>query len=331
MNYYNYSELKDLIVVNKEYQEKFREQTDLERRNLKEDLIFYKRILNPLQVRTSINGLVLVDGHHRWELLPEVIKECPEFDLNIPVITVKLDDVPDVMLRTQLGRRNLSPEDIKQYVDTLITEDGFSANRAYKKVAEITGKSKSAIQRIHKEELAEKDRQYHKENNVNERIRVSAKKLPDSGKISPETIETSLQEKERKLEQSRQRRLNKKMEGISTSPNYYKEFEGNLLDSKQLVEYEDKPYYDEVLANGSRYRNYTNQEDYLGTEEYISGTPTNPNNPHTNIPEYERLRHIEDKIKDLKDHLPYFQDSSVHQSMKTFIDNFYSTLNKVSK
>lgn len=44
MKYYNYNELKDLIIVNKDYQEKFRKQTDLERKNLKEDLIYHKRV-----------------------------------------------------------------------------------------------------------------------------------------------------------------------------------------------------------------------------------------------------------------------------------------------
>lgn len=314
MKYYNYNELKDSIIVNKDYQEKFRKQTDLERKNLKDDLIYHKRVLSPLHVRTSINGLVLVDGHHRFNLLPEVIEECPEFDLNIPVVVIKLEDVPNAMLRTQLGRRNLAPEDIKQYVDTLIAEDGLSANKAYNKVAEVIGKSEATIRRIHKPKQAQANR-------LNQSKRNSYSRLVNLTN-SEEVVKSG--EKERKLEQSRQNRINKKMEKVSSS------WEGNLLDTKQLVEYEDKPYYDEVLANGIRYRKYTGQEDYLSTEEYISGASTNPNNPHTNVPEYERLLHIKEKIKDIEEHLPFFQDSPIHSDMFNLVSNYKSRLNSFS-
>ena len=171
--YINYNELKEQLVIKDEYSKEFREQTDIEMSKLKEDLLYHKKVLSPLIVKQTFGSKVLIDGHHRWSLLPEVIREYPSFDLNIPIVIIKPEDVSDVMVRTQLGRRNLSAEDIKQYVDVLITEDGLSANKAYKKVAELTGKSKSAIQRLHKPELAEQDRQYHQ-----------IKKLPDSGKTA---------------------------------------------------------------------------------------------------------------------------------------------------
>lgn len=340
MKYYDYNELKELILINKEYQEKFREQTDLERRNLKEDLIFHKRILSPLQVRLSINGLVLIDGHHRWELLSEVIKECPEFNLKIPVVVIKLDDIADVMLRTQLGRRNLSNGDIKQYVDRLITEDNLSANKAYKQVAEAIDKSISTVKRIHKPEQAEANR-------VSQKVRDITKKSSDErmgitddisvkmNNFSPETTETSLKEKEEKLEESRQKRLSKKMGNSHNSQlnnsDYYKKFKGNLLDTKQLVEYEDKDYYDEVLANGSKYRTYTNKEDYVNSEEYISGAPVNPNNQHTSVPECERLILIKELIDSLKDHLPFFEDSPIHSDIHKLIENYTFRVNLLKK
>lgn len=202
--YINYNELKEQLVIKDEYSKEFREQTDIEMSKLKEDLLYHKKVLSPLIVKQTFGSKVLIDGHHRWSLLPEVIREYPSFDLNIPIVIIKPEDVSDVMVRTQLGRRNLSAEDIKQYVDVLITEDGLSANKAYKKVAELTGKSKSTIKRICNPKQAEA-------NKLNQRVRDSNKKLSDNrigiaddmlvkmDNFSPESIETSLKTKPPKV------------------------------------------------------------------------------------------------------------------------------------
>ena len=62
MQYINYNELKDQIIVSKEYFKKFREQTDKEKQKLKERLLFHKRILSPLIVQKTFAGTTLIDG-----------------------------------------------------------------------------------------------------------------------------------------------------------------------------------------------------------------------------------------------------------------------------
>lgn len=61
------------------------------------------------------------------------------------------------MMRTQIGRRNLTNEDVVAYIDLLIAEEGMTPNQAYLKVSEITGKSLSSLKRMRQAELAQKD------------------------------------------------------------------------------------------------------------------------------------------------------------------------------
>ncbi|PSB06595.1 hypothetical protein C7B62_22410 [Pleurocapsa sp. CCALA 161] len=134
--YLHYNELKNLLVIKEENKTLFRQQTDTEKASLKEALLFHKKLLSPLVICENILGLVLVDGHHRWNLLPEIIEECPEFDLNIPLVKIEPSEAIAEMMRTQLGRRNLSTSEITQYVDYLVIEEGLTKTEAIQQTAE---------------------------------------------------------------------------------------------------------------------------------------------------------------------------------------------------
>jgi len=193
IKYYDYNELKEKLVIKEEYKNKLREHNAIESEKLKKGLLYHKRILTPLEVHLSWGGLVLVCGHHRWNMLPEIITECPDFDLNIPVVFIEAKDVQERIIDEQLGRRNLSNEDIKQYVEVLITEKGLSKNKAYKEVSEKTGFSKSKVKRIVQPELAEAHR-------ASQKIRDTTKKLSQMNNFSPVSIETSLEPLTNKVE-----------------------------------------------------------------------------------------------------------------------------------
>ena len=205
IKYYDYNKLKERLVIKEEIKTKLREHNEIESEKLKKGLLYHKRILTPLEVYPSWGGLVLVCGHHRWNMLPEIIRECPDFDLNIPVVFIEAEDVQERIIDEQLGRRNLSNSEIAQYINLLITEDGLSANKAYEVVAETIGKSPSTIKRIHKPEQA-------KANRVSQKVRDISKKssngkIGDTDDISvkmtektPGSIETSLAGKTTRVE-----------------------------------------------------------------------------------------------------------------------------------
>jgi len=192
IKYYDYNELKEILVIKEEIKTKLREHNEIESEKLRKGLLYHKRILTPLEVHLSWGGLVLVCGHHRWNMLPEIITECPDFDLNIPVVFIEAKDVQERIIDEQLGRRNLSNEDIKQYVEVLITEKGLSKNKAYKEVSEKTGFSKSKVKRIVQPELAEAHR-------ASQKIRDTTKKLSQMNNFSPVSIETSSKTKKSSL------------------------------------------------------------------------------------------------------------------------------------
>ncbi|MEL6440590.1 MAG: hypothetical protein AAFQ80_15190 [Cyanobacteria bacterium J06621_8] len=196
MNYLNYNKLKQVIVINKKHQEKFRPQNEIERENLKADLLYHKEILNPLKVRQTITGYELIDGHHRWELLPEVIRECAEFKLDIPIVFIDLASVPLVMLQTQLGRRNLDSETIAKYVDSL-RQNGETKGKAIKQAAEDLNVSvnsvKNAVYPGRAEQAKEYSKNYHT-NNDKTLLLTSSKSLPISARNQPQSIENSLED-----------------------------------------------------------------------------------------------------------------------------------------
>ena len=197
IKYYDYNKLKERLVVKEEIKTKLREHNEIESEKLKKGLLYHKRILTPLEVYPSWGGLVLVCGHHRWNILPEIIKECPDFDLNIPVVFIEAEDVQERIIDEQLGRRNLSNSEIAQYINLLITEDGLSANKAYEVVAETIGKSPSTIKRIHKPEQAKANRVSQKVRDIskkssNERMRLTDDISVKMTEKTPESIGTSL-------------------------------------------------------------------------------------------------------------------------------------------
>lgn len=185
IKYYNYSDLKEILVIKEKIRTKLREHNEIESEKLRKGLLYHKKILTPLEVYLSWGGMVLVCGHHRWNMLPEIVKECPDFDLNIPVVFIKVEDVQERIIDEQLGRRNLSNEDIMAYANQLITEGGLSKNKAYKEISEKTGFSKSKVKRIVQPELAEAYR-------ATQKVRDTNKKLSQMNNFSSESIEISL-------------------------------------------------------------------------------------------------------------------------------------------
>ncbi|NJL52687.1 MAG: hypothetical protein HC930_11545 [Hydrococcus sp. SU_1_0] len=124
--YLHYNELKTHLVIKEEVKTLFRKQTETETSFLKEGLLFHKKILNPLLVYKEEDEFVLVCGHHRWSLLQEIVKEELhlaegelEFDLEIPITIIEKENTPQEIIREQLGRRNLSSEDIALYANSL--------------------------------------------------------------------------------------------------------------------------------------------------------------------------------------------------------------------
>ena len=158
--YLHYNELKNLLVIKEENKNLFRQQTDAEKLSLREGLLFHKKLLSPLVVCESILGLVLVDGHHRWQLLSEVIKECPEFDLNIPLVKIEPSEATAEMMRTQLGRRNLSAGEIVQYVDYL-REQGLTVAEAQKQTSTDLNVSVNKVKNSMYSDRQEKAKEYY--------------------------------------------------------------------------------------------------------------------------------------------------------------------------
>lgn len=156
IKYYNYNYLREVIKIDEERRAKLRPQTELESSNLREGLIYHKAVLNPLKVDEE---WVLVDGHHRWFLLPEVMKECEDFDHNkIPIVAVESKDTKSVMKHSQIGRRNLSDEEIALCVDELV-EEGLSKSKAIKQTAEKLNISPNKVKNITYPKIAEQQKE----------------------------------------------------------------------------------------------------------------------------------------------------------------------------
>ena len=155
----HYRELKLLV---KESINPLRELTPTEKERLCESLLSEKCINSALILQGSlITGYTIVDGFSRWGLLPEVIKQCPEFNTLIPVILKSHLDENEVKLyalRNQISRRNFSPMEVSDAILTL-QNTGLTKTQALEEIAALTDSSVSSVKRKLNPSYAEKERQ----------------------------------------------------------------------------------------------------------------------------------------------------------------------------
>jgi hypothetical protein len=122
-----------------------RPQNNLERSLLKQDLLYHGTVLSPLILNERYG---IEDGWHRWELLQEIKEEGHEFKFDkIPYIQTDHFESKAQIIRTQLGRRNLSDTEILELVDLLVEVEGVSRTRAMKQIAEALEVSIGTIKR----------------------------------------------------------------------------------------------------------------------------------------------------------------------------------------
>lgn len=110
------------IVIDTEFQNLIRPLSGEERKELKESLSSCG-LLMPLVVWRHEGKTILVDGHNRLSLW----KEFDGFDADFEFKTQELyfgnrDNVKEWIIKNQLGRRNLSPDDFKLLVGQLYNQ-----------------------------------------------------------------------------------------------------------------------------------------------------------------------------------------------------------------
>lgn len=110
------------IVIDIEFQNLIRPLSDEERKELKESLSSCG-LLMPLVVWRNEGKTILVDGHNRLSLW----KEFDGFNEDFEFKTQELyfgnrDNVKEWIIKNQLGRRNLSPDDFKLLVGQLYNQ-----------------------------------------------------------------------------------------------------------------------------------------------------------------------------------------------------------------
>lgn len=98
-------DLKKKIVIREEFKQLIPKPTDEEVAQLEENIL-KEGVRDPLIVWETEEGLVLVDGHNRYSI-------CQKHSLDFPIRKVNFIDDEDArvwMVKNQLGRRNLTPE-----------------------------------------------------------------------------------------------------------------------------------------------------------------------------------------------------------------------------
>lgn len=110
------------IVIDIEFQNLIRPLSDEERKELRESLSSCG-LLMPLVVWRNEGKTILVDGHNRLSLW----KEFDGFNEDFEFKTQELyfgnrDNVKEWIIKNQLGRRNLSPDDFKLLVGQLYNQ-----------------------------------------------------------------------------------------------------------------------------------------------------------------------------------------------------------------
>lgn len=265
----DYKYAKELVKI--EGENPLRELTEEEKERLIKSLLQDGCVSGSLTiVGTLLGGYVIKNGRHRWSVLPEVYKRNPNFSTKIPfLVKDKFEDDKEerkYAIINQLGQRNLTNEEIVEYVNLLMNEDGLSRKKAYQQVAEQIGCSENKVRRIVQPEYAQRERERQEQ----KRAKLAQK--------TPETIETSLE---------------KSSEKVLTI------FEWNNSEEEIEFKVEKTPIneegiYYETLPNGGKYKIYPD-----GTEEYMSVVSIPKHN------EYEDLLKLKDAVENLGSNLSY--------------------------
>jgi ParB-like chromosome segregation protein Spo0J len=116
------TEQPEQITIDPEFQNLIRPLTEKERNELRESLA-RNGLLSPLLVWKHEGKNILVDGHNRLSLWKEYegFDECWEFKTQEVFFTSR-DKVKEGIIKNQLGRRNLSPDDFKLLVGQLYNQ-----------------------------------------------------------------------------------------------------------------------------------------------------------------------------------------------------------------
>ncbi len=98
-------DLKKNIIIREEFKELIPKLSDEEITQLEENIL-KEGVRDPLIVWPTDQGIVLVDGHNRFAI-------CQKHNLDFPIKKINFLDDEEVriwMVKNQLGRRNLTPE-----------------------------------------------------------------------------------------------------------------------------------------------------------------------------------------------------------------------------
>ena len=156
---YPYQDVKNQVKISEERKSKFAPQQPEEREALKRDLISTGFLRSNIVVTgNDIEGFVIVDGMNRWEVLPEVIKENPNFDTAIPFEIIPEEEVNQKMYDIQVGRRNLTPDRLKNLVKRYQEINGVTKKEAIKAVAADTNTSPNKVKTSLYPKVAEQDK-----------------------------------------------------------------------------------------------------------------------------------------------------------------------------
>ena len=110
------------IVIDSEFQKLIRPLSKDERKELKESLSSCG-LLMPLVVWNSDGKTILVDGHNRLSLWQEFNGFNEEYEFKTQELRFgNRDKVKEWIIKNQLGRRNLSPDDYKLLVGQLYNQ-----------------------------------------------------------------------------------------------------------------------------------------------------------------------------------------------------------------
>lgn len=154
------------IIVDREFEQFIRPLSDQERIELK-DSLSSAGLLSPLIVWQHEGQTILVDGHNRLALWKQFQGFNEEYELKVQELRFgNREKVKEWIIKNQLGRRNLSPDDYKLLVGQLYNarkkskENNLKQNgsirhfggsvQTAKEVAEETGVSPRTVERAAK-------------------------------------------------------------------------------------------------------------------------------------------------------------------------------------
>lgn len=223
---YKYEDIKPYLVIDQDRATKFNDTEDnpeFKREVLINNLVRDGEFTSIFVATGSdTTKVVLVDGHTRLSVLPEVLKRCPDFDASMRIDFISDEEALKRMMDDQVGRRNVNSNMYKRFVNTYQKLHGVNQKTAIKEVAEATGASIYKVKTSVHPKIAETNsyrsaRQYEtvkqlqKEANITEQPYIPFKdRTPEQQEESRQRrIElNNLKEKNLRSEKRKQERLN---------------------------------------------------------------------------------------------------------------------------